>query len=421
MPVTTPGTPPAAAAPRTRPADPYGLASAEMLTDPHPLYHLLRYAEPVHWSEVLNAWVLTRYADVHAALRDPRLSSAMRRPVVTAQFPPGMRAGMAEVDRFLSRWVLNLDGEEHHRLRRILSRPFSARAIAEMRPRLDRLAAELLDEVEPRGEMDFLAEYARLLPVRATSEILGVPRDAEPLLEAWSHAIAVFFSRGPARPGVLDGMVRALAEMTEYLRGVVADLLRAGSDAMLAALARPEPEGGYGLAEDELVASGLVLLVAGHSTTSLMGNGMLLLFQHPGERARLRADPGLIVTAIDEFLRYESPMMRHDRVALEDLDLHGFPVRRWDRLVLVLGAANRDPERFPDPDRLDVGRADARQHTTFGGGPHACLGASLAVTQAQGAIAQALERFPRLRPAGPHRWREHFNFRGLESLPVRWD
>jgi len=165
----------------------------------------------------------------------------------------------------------------------------------------------------------------------------------------------------------------------------------------------------------------VVLLVAGHSTTSLIANGMLLLFQHPGERARLRAEPELIATAVDEFLRYESPMMRHDRVALEDFDLHGFRIRRQDRLVLVLGAANRDPARFPDPDRLDVGRADARQHTTFGGGPHMCLGAALAVTQAQGAIVQALERFPTLRPAGPHRWREHFNFRGVESLPVRWD
>ncbi|HEX8451657.1 MAG TPA: cytochrome P450 [Longimicrobium sp.] len=402
--------------------DPYGLVSGDVFNNPHPLYHVLRYAEPVHWSEVLNAWVLTRYDDVVAALKDPRLSSAMRRAVASSQLPPEVRAKMEPIDRFLALWVLNLDDDEHLRLRRMLSRAFSPRAIARMKPLIEQTASELLDAVQARGEMDFVPQYAQPLPVRAVAEMLGVPLEDRPRLAAWSRDIGTFFALGPSRMEVLDAMVRAFTEMTDYLRGIVAGLRTTGSDTVLGSLAREEEEeGGHALSEDQLLATGVMLLFAGHdSTVNLIGNGMLCLFQHPEQRARLKADPALIATAVDEFLRYESPVMRHDRVAREDFELHGHTIRARQRVIMVLGAANRDPARWENPDRLDVGRADARQHTTFGGGPHACLGASLAVAQAQTALSMALERLPRLRLAGEYRWREHFNFRGLQTLPVSW-
>ncbi len=399
--------------------DPYGLVTPEIFINPHPIYHMLRYCEPVHWSELLNAWILTRYDDVLAAFKDPRLSNAMRRAVGTAMLPPELRAKMAPIDRFLSLWVLNLDGNEHQSLRVLLNKAFTPSAMERMRPQIVQIATELLDAVAKDNHMDFVSQYAHPLPVRVIGRLFGVPDEGHADMSRWSKHISTFFEVGPARVEVLDNMIAAVQEMTDYLRLVVHDNRKAPKDNILGNLIRAEEEGVV-LSEDQLLATCIMVLFAGHdSTVNLIGTGMLSLLRHPDQLARLRANPALVATAVDEFLRFESPVMRHDRVAGEDINLHGFTIRAGQRVILALGAANRDPARFSNPDRLDIGRKDASKHTTFGHGPHGCLGANLACTQAEVAIMLALDRLPAIRLGGePPRWRKHFNFRGLRELPV---
>lgn len=399
--------------------DPFGLVSPFIFSDPHPIYHFLRYAEPVHWSEVLNAWVLTSYEDVSAALKDRRLSNALRREAGTARLSPELRERMAPIDRYLSLWVLNLDDEEHQRLRLLLIRGFTPRALEAIRPRIAELAGELLDAL-PSGEtVDFVERYARPLPVRVIAEMFGVPEEARPLLSEWSGHISRFFEYGPARVDVLDNMLGSVEAMTAYLRDVVEENRGNPRQNVLGYLVQAQ-ESGERLSEEQLLATCLMLLFAGHdSTVNLIGSSMLSLLLHPDQLFRLRHEPTLMRNAVHEFLRFESPVMRHDRLARETFDLHGHTIRAGDRVVVVLGAANRDPAMFPDPDRVDVARPNAGKHLTFGAGPHSCLGGSLAVAQAQIALNLVLERFSELRLSRePFAWREHFNFRGLRTLPV---
>ena len=398
--------------------DPYGLVSAEIFYEPHPLYHMLRYSEPVHWSSVLNAWILTRYDDVMAAFKNSRLSNAMRRAVGTAQLSPELRKKMKPIDRFLLLWVLNLDNPEHHKLRVLLSKAFTPAAMEAMRPRIVATANDLLDRVQNDKEMDFVAQYAHPLPVRVIGDMFGMPEDSREVLNRWSKHISTFFEVGPARVEALENMTQAVGEMTEYLREIVNDNRKKPQDNILGSLIRAEEEGSM-LNEDQLLATCVMLLFAGHdSTVNLLGSGMYSLLNNRNQMELLKANPGLIRTAVDEFLRYESPVMRHDRVAREDITLHGKLIRTGQRVILGLGAANRDPTKFTNPDVLDITRKGNR-HATFGNGAHACLGAALACTQVEIAINLVLERFPNIRlGSGLARWREHFNFRGLRSLPV---
>jgi pimeloyl-[acyl-carrier protein] synthase len=400
--------------------DPYGLVTPQIFSDPHPIYHMLRYSEPVHWSSVLNAWILTSYDDVVAELRDRRLSNAMRRQVGTAQLTAELRLAMAPIDRFLSLWVLNLDDPEHHRLRVLLTQGFTPRSMRKMQPRIHEIATELLDRFPSGGTVDFVTQYARPLPVRVINEMFGVPEDGRALLSDWSYHISRFFEIGPARVEVLENMKKSVSDMTEYLQVVVEENRRKPQDNILGNLIRAQQNNEM-LNDEQLLSTCLMLLFAGHdSTVSLIGNAMVSLLTHRDQLVRLQDEPGLINNAVQEFLRFESPFMRQDRVAREDFELHGCQIHRGQRVILGLGAANRDPARFPDPDRLDIARPEAKKHTGFGGGPHACLGAVLASAETATAIGLALERFPGIRLAPePFRWREHFNFRSLRTLPVQ--
>lgn len=401
--------------------DLYGLVSTEIFYNPHPLYHMLRYSEPVHFSKVLNAWVLTQYEDVIAAFKDPRLSNAMRRTVGTAQLAPALREKMEPIDRFLLLWVLNLDDPEHHRLRVLLSKAFTPKTMDAMRPKIEQITNELIDAVRFDGNLECISQLAHPLPVRVIADMFGIPDEERDLLAGWSKHISTFFEIGPAKVEVLENMNHTVAEMTEYLRGVVDENRSHPKDNVLGLLIRAE-EQTHVLTEDQLLATCIMILFAGHdSTVNLIGSGLLSLLRNPDQMERLMKDPSLISTAVDEFLRYESPVMRHDRVAKEDFVLHGNQIKRGQRIVLGIGAANRDPARYPNPDILDIGRKNNR-HLTFGYGPHGCLGAALACTQAEVALMTALQRLPNLRlgEAPPH-WREHFNFRGLRSLNLAFD
>ncbi|RSS80059.1 cytochrome P450 [Streptomyces sp. WAC06614] len=390
-------------------------ADAAFLADPFPLYRELREDGPVRRVVIaggLEAWLVTRYDDALAALSDPRLSSDVRDasdPRLLAQLPETERESMLST-------MLRSDPPDHTRLRRLVSKAFTARRVAALRPRIQSVADQLLDAVVPTGRADLVADLALPLPVAVISELLGVPYDDRHDFQAWTDRMIM---RGPELPDPAV-MNEAWKQMHAYLVGLVqAKRARPGEDLLSALVAARDEE--QRLTEDELVAMAFLLLVAGYVTTvNLIGGGIALLLAHPEQLALLRSDPELLPGAIEEFLRYDGPVNPGiARFAREDLELAGVAVPRGATVLIGSALADRDPARFPAPDRLDITRKD-NAHLAFGHGVHYCLGAPLARLEGQIAIGTVLRRLPDLalavdparipyRPGG---------LRGPESLPV---
>jgi cytochrome P450 len=384
----------------------------EFVADPYPMYHRLRAEDPVHHSP-LGFWVLTRYPDVMAMLRDPRLIKEPIAAFVAARFgmavPPGL--GLSMLDR---------DPPDHTRLRGLVSKAFTPRALEKLRPGIQQIVDGLLDEAAGRGSMDLIEEFAYPLPVRVICEMLGVPVKDHERFKAWGLDIA----RGldaimlPPDSEVGRRSVSGRRALAEYFRELIGERRTAPRDDMLSALIAAE-EAGDKLNEEELLATCILLLVAGHETTvNLIGNGTLALLRHPAELRKLRENPGLIGTAIEELLRFDGPVQRTARIPSEDITIGGQTIGKGEMVMPFLGAADRDPSQFPDPDRLDITRADNR-HIAFGMGIHFCLGAPLARMEGQIAINTLLARLPKLALAtDTPRFRQSLTLRGLETLPV---
>lgn len=384
----------------------------EFVADPYPMYHRLRAEDPVHHSP-LGFWVLTRYPDVLAMLRDPRLIKEPIAAFVAARFgvavPPGL--GLSMLDR---------DPPDHTRLRGLVSKAFTPRALERLRPEIQQIVDGLLDEVRGRGSMDLIEEFAYPLPVRVICEMLGVPVKDHERFKAWGLDIA----RGldaimlPPDSPVGQRSVSGRRALAEYFRELIAERRAAPRDDMLSALIAAE-EAGDTLNEEELLATCILLLVAGHETTvNLIGNGTLALLRHPAELQKLRDNPGLIGSAVEELLRFDGPVQRTARIPSEDITIGGQTIGKGEMVMPFLGAADRDPTQFPDPDRLDITRADNR-HIAFGMGIHFCLGAPLARMEGQIAINTLLARLPKLTLATDQpRFRQSLTLRGLEALPV---
>ncbi|MEA2591507.1 MAG: hypothetical protein QOD62_1338 [Actinomycetota bacterium] len=387
----------------------------EAHADPYPQYRRLREHAPMLRGP-LGYWVLSRYADIAAVLRDPRFGVGVDEAslmLATTQDGPGV-ATMVE----LSRWMLFRDPPDHTRLRGLVSKAFTPRALEAVRPRVVEIVNGLIDDVARRDEVDLIAELALPLPVTVISELLGLPIEDQAQAREWAEAIAQ----------VLDPIVteeqatradRAVKELAAYIGRVVARRRREPGPDLLSRLIQAE-DGGAHLSEAELISTVGLLFGAGHETTrNLIGNGMLALLRHPGELQRLRDDPSLIRSAVEELLRYDSPVQIAGRGARADVVIGGEHIAAGEPMMLLVGAANRDPARFPDPDRLDVRRPDVKM-LSFGGGIHFCLGAMLARTEAQIAIGTLLSRVPHLELATDHlEWRPHITLRGLSSLPVK--
>jgi cytochrome P450 len=384
----------------------------EFVADPYPTYHRLRAEDPVHHS-ALGFWVLTRYADVIAMLRDPRLVKEPIAAFVAARFgmavPPGL--GLSMLDR---------DPPDHTRLRGLVSKAFTPKALEALRPHIRQIVDGLLAKVEGKGEMDLIEEFAYPLPVRVICEMLGVPVADHERFKGWGLDIA----RGldaimlPPDSEVARRSMAGRPAQAGYIPQLIAEPRAAPRDDMLSALIAAE-EAGDKLNEDELLATCLLLLVAGHETTvNLIGNGSLALLRHPAELRRLRENPGLIGSAVEELLRYDGPVQRTARIPSEDVTIGGVTIPKGEMVMPFLGAADRDPAQFPDPDRLDITRSDNR-HIAFGMGIHFCLGAPLARMEGQIAINAMLERLPKLALATDRpEYRESLTLRGLKALPV---
>ena len=383
----------------------------EFIADPYPTYHRLRAEDPVHHSP-LGFWVLTRYEDVVAALRDPRLVKEPIAAFVAARFGAAMPAmGLSMLDR---------DPPDHTRLRSLVNKAFTPRVVEALRPHIQKIVDGLLARVEGARTMDLIEEFAYPLPVTVICQMLGVPVEDRERFKQWGLDIA----RGldaillPPDSDVARRSAAARRALAEYFRALIAERRAAPRGDMLSDLIAAE-EAGDKLSEDELLATCILLLVAGHETTvNLIGNGTLALLRHPEQLRRLRENPGLIASAVEELLRYDGPVQRTARIPSADVTFDGLTIGKGEMVMPFIGAADRDPAQFPDPDRLDITRTDNR-HIAFGWGIHFCLGAPLARVEGQIAISTLVQRLPKLALATDRpEYRQSLTLRGLTTLPV---
>jgi cytochrome P450 len=381
---------------------------ADYFSDPYSVHTRLRAQHPV--ARVIMpggtpAWLITGYAQARSALTDPRLH----------KLPEGWRPDPDSLLASLDLHMLNLDPPDHERLRKLVNKAFTARRVAELRPRITAITTGLLDDMSTRREVDLLASFAFPLPITVICELLGVPVADRDQFRVWSATIVA----DTTSPEVFEAHATA---MTRYFQALIATRRRQPADDLLSALisARDNTDR---LSENELLSMAFLLLVAGHETTvNLIASGMLALLLNPGELARLRADRSLLDAAVEELLRYVNPVNNATfRFTSEPVQIGGVPIGPGEVVLVSLSGANRDPSRYADPDRLDLGR-DSGGHLAFGHGIHYCLGAPLARLEAEIAFAGLLERFGSMTLAVPPdelRWRPSTLIHGLESLPVR--
>jgi cytochrome P450 len=397
------------------------LFSPDFKANPYPAYAHLRSTAPIHRVTLPDGralWLVTRYEDVAAVFKDKRFVKDWRNAVTPeqlAQIPP-----IPEVMKPLSRNMLDTDPPDHERLRALVSKAFSPRLIELMRPRVQAIADSLLDAVEDKGEMDLIDDYAFPLPITVIAELLGVPVEDRNKFREWSDAAV---SGDATQEYVEKILIPHMQAFTDYLRALFEEKRKNPRDDLISALVRAE-EAGDKLSEDELLAMVFLLLIAGHETTvNLIGNGMLALLQHPDELQRLKDDPSLTKPAIEELLRYDGPVETStERFAREDVAIGGTVIPRGEMVMVVIASADHDPERFPDPEALDITRQD-NKHLAFGKGIHFCLGAPLARMEGQIAINTLLRRMPDMRlKDSPESltWRPGLVLRGLKGLPIEF-
>ncbi|MGH7391121.1 MAG: cytochrome P450 [Candidatus Rokuibacteriota bacterium] len=392
----------------------YHLLDPEVLANPYPLYHRLRTAAPVHWDPYLHAWVLTRYADVVTVLHR---FSADRTPT-TGQLDAMGLGTLNPVAQVMVRQMLFMDAPMHTRVRGLAAQAFSPRRVAALRSHIQEIADLLVERVQERGRMDVIADFAAPLPAIVTAEMLGVPVADHERLKGWSADFAEILGNFQHNPDRAARVLAATQQMSAYFRDRIREQRGHPREGLIHAFVTAEVDGDR-FTEDEIVANCIVTMVGGQeTTTNLIGNGVLTLLRHPDALARLRHDLALIPSAVEELLRYESPSQHTARLAPDDVVLGGKAIRRRQAVIAVMGAANRDPERFPDPDRLDLARSDNR-HLAFGWAAHFCFGAPLARIEGQVAFETLLRRLPDLAlEPGPLTWRTNLGLRGLSALPV---
>jgi cytochrome P450 len=393
--------------------------SDEILQDPYPTYARLHEEGPLHYIEVGKwaVWSIVSHAECASIAKDPRLS-AKRAKQMLLPLPISRQSEFSELARMLGLWLIFMDPPEHTRLRKLLNKGFSAAAVEGLRPQAEAIVAQMLEPLKHGSEVELMNQFANPMPVRIISELLGVPQALHGTFVNASRAIAVF--RGNPNRTVEEARAAqdALIELTDFFRKTVAERRRNKGNDLISLLIDIEEEGEV-LTEEELYAQCIALLFAGHETTrNLIGNGMYTLLQNPQQTAELREKPEMIRSAVEELLRFESPVQFTARVLKEDIEVCGQPIRKGWTVQCMLGAANRDPKQFKEPNQLDLKRLN-NQHLAFSAGLHFCIGAQLARLEGQIALLNLVQRFPQMKLAGPRpEWASTFGFRGLKSLSV---
>jgi cytochrome P450 len=387
----------------------------EVHQDPYPHYQRLRETEPIH-QPFPGAWMLSRHRDVVPLLRNPSVSSDRRKSPMYELF----LQSLPDPDRIrdIPPSMLFLDPPDHTRLRGLVNKAFTARVVESIRPRVHEIVEGILTEVADRGSLDVVADLAYPIPVTVICDLFGVPQDDRKQVKEWS--LDLIYTLDPLVAGDrLEKAAEAGMAFREYLRGLIAERRAAapGED-FISALTRTEEEGEQ-LTDEEIVSMCTLLLIAGHETTSgLIGNGMLALGRHPDAMRELHDDPSIIKTAVEELLRFDAPVQLTGRLVLEPIEIDGKPIEAGNDVITLIGGANRDPDAFPEPDKLDL-RRGANHHVAFGGGIHFCLGAPLARLEGQIAIGELVSRFPSLEiDTEGAVLRDTVTLRGLTALPA---
>jgi cytochrome P450 PksS len=399
----------------------FELFGPDFEANPYPTYAAMQQCAPVYWQAWPNgggAWIVTRYEDVAAILRDHKRFVKSYRNALT----PEQRAEMApvpELIQMIDNHLLSHDPPDHTRLRNLVGKAFTSRMVNQMQPRIEAIADQLLDQVGPQGYMDLIEDYAFPLPIIVIAELLGLPVEDRRQLREWSKA----FIAPVQNEADYELFKTKMLAFTDYLGKLFRERRREPRQDLITAMVQAE-EAGDKLSEAELFSMVILLIVAGHETTvNLIGTGMLSLLRQPDQLARLKQAPFLIDEAIEELLRYDGPVETSTpRWAAEDVEIGGQLIRRGQQVEVVIAAANRDPAQFAQPDRLDITRQDNR-HLGFGLGIHYCLGAPLARMEGKIALTKLLQRLPKLGLAAPVetlQWQRLPPVRGLRSLLVRW-
>jgi cytochrome P450 len=392
--------------------------SLSFIANPYPVYSALRDLAPIHFDPRSHLWLVTRHADVTALLRDRRFGRSylhiathaeMRRPDEPAEHAPFWHV--------IRNGMLDREPPDHTRLRNLVSKAFTPRTVERLRSRIHEIVDKLIDKAEDLREFDFLATLAEPLPVTVIAELLGIPEMDRHQLRPWSSDICGMYELHPSE-NTAQKAVTACIQFGDYLRNLSRERRRHPQDDLISALAQVV-EAGDRLTEDELIGTCVLLLNAGHeASVNAAGNGLWALFRNPDQLERLRADLSLVPRAIDEMLRFDTPLQLFERWVLEDVDICGVRLRKGAELGLLFGSANRDPAAFDCPDKLDISR-DPNPHVSFGAGIHFCLGAALARLEAQILFETTMSRFPRLDLVEEPVWKSGYIIRGLEAIHVR--
>jgi cytochrome P450 len=399
------------------------LVSADFMADPYPLLHRLREEDPVHWSDSIGGWVLTRYDDIVVTFKAVSHYGNEGRLTKAVEYLPAESRMEFKVfeDHYRLKSLINSDPPDHTRLRGLVTKAFNPRVVEALRPRIREIVNELLDSVQKNGRMDAIRDLAVPLPVTVLSEILGVPKSDVHLFKGWADHILAFQGINKPPVEILRRAQNAIIGIRAYLGELIEEKRRQRGGDLLSELVAAESEGDK-LSRTELINSSITLLVAGHeTTTSLIGNGLYTILRHADQGQALKDDPALLTSAIEEMLRYESPVSRQPRLIKEDVEMGGKKLRRGQIAFQMLNAANRDPAYFTDPDRFDIQRRQNR-HMAFGVGIHFCAGAALARTEGQIVFSTLMARLPGLRlvEEKPDWDLRKANSRILKTLPVQF-
>jgi cytochrome P450 len=392
------------------------LLDPEVLADPYPLYARLRQEAPVYFDPFLHTWVVTRYADVLKVLLT---FSADRTPSPEQLSAMGMSA-VGPIAQVMVKQMLFLDPPAHTRLRSLAAAVFSPKRVKVLEGHIRSIANDLIDKVLARGRMNVMSDIAEPLPAIVTAELLGVPVEDHDQLKDWSQDFAEMLGNYQHNPNRIPKVLKSTEEMIRYFKDQIARQKSQPREGLIQILLNAENNGDR-LTEDEIIANTIVTMVGGQeTTTNLIGNGILTLLRNPKEKERLMADYSLIPSAVEELLRYESPSQQTGRIAPDDVVIGGQQIKKGQAIIAVMASGNRDAERFPEPDKLDIARADNR-HLAFGWAAHFCFGAPLARLEGQIMLETMLRRLPRMElESGELTWRENLGLRGLTSLDVRF-
>jgi cytochrome P450 len=391
----------------------YRLLDPQVLANPYPLFQRLRTEDPVHW-DYLHAWIVTRYTDVVKVLTE---FSAERTPTPERLVELGL-GELSPVAKMMVEQMLFLDPPSHTRIRSLASFAFTPQRVAVFRDHIHEIVKVLFDAVISAGTMDLIADLGEPLPCRVSAEMLGVPVEDAPQLKRWSDDFAEMLGNFQHNPERVSRVCRSVEEMTPYFESAIKQIKKHPRESLIHSFLTAEVDGDR-FTEDEVIANTVVTMVGGmETTTNLIANGALTLLRNQDELSKLKSDHSLIPSAIEEMLRYEPPSQHTARLAPYDIELGGKKIRKHQAVIAVMAAGNRDPERFPDPDRFDITRTDNR-HLSFGWAAHFCFGAALARIEGQAAFEGILQRIPNLQLAqDPLVWRTNLGLRGLKALRV---